>query len=85
MLPTGQACVLFDYIQRIARLNRSSQPFSGIKSDTFHDSNTTWIELIDGSSNQENMPLSTLLVKAREVDVVVAVDGSSDSPERWPK
>jgi lysophospholipase len=47
--------------------------------------NSTWLELIDGSSNQENMPLGQLFVRARALDVIVAIDDSSDTLDNWPK
>jgi lysophospholipase len=62
-----------------------SQPFNGIKTTTFQDSNSTWLELVDGSANQENMPLTPLFVNIRAVDVVVAVDASSDDDNLWVK
>jgi lysophospholipase len=43
------------------------------------------LELIDGSSDKENMPLGQLFVKARDMDVVVGIDASSDTPTGWPK
>jgi lysophospholipase len=60
-------------------------PFNGVKSSTFQDSNSTWLELVDGSSNQENIPLNPLFVNARELDVVVAIDSGGDDAEGWPK
>ncbi|TDL25988.1 phospholipase B [Rickenella mellea] len=60
-------------------------PFQSIKPDTFEDSNSGWLELIDGSSNLENVPLGTLFVKARGLDVIVGVDASADDPTNaWP-
>ncbi|KAH9985800.1 phospholipase B [Russula compacta] len=50
----------------------------------FQDLNSTWLELIDGSSNGENVPLGQQFVKARDLDVVIAVDSSSDIPTGWP-
>jgi lysophospholipase len=47
--------------------------------------NSTWLELIDGSSNGENIPLGQQFVRARGMDVVIAVDGSSNTPTNWPK
>jgi lysophospholipase len=61
------------------------QPFNGIKPDTFEDSNSTWLELIDGASNLENVPLGPMFVRARNVDFVIAVDGSANTPQGWPK
>ncbi|KJA19980.1 hypothetical protein HYPSUDRAFT_43886 [Hypholoma sublateritium FD-334 SS-4] len=60
-------------------------PFQGQQTDTFQDTNATWLELIDGSSNQENIPYGPLLVKARGVDVIVTLEGSADDPvNNWP-
>jgi lysophospholipase len=44
-----------------------------------------WLELIDGSSNKENVPLGQLFVKARDLDVIIAVDSTADIPTLWPK
>ena len=61
-------------------------PFHGIQSHIFQDTNATWLELIDGSSNQENIPYGPLLVKARNLDVIVTLEGSADDPiNNWPK
>jgi lysophospholipase len=51
----------------------------------YQDSNSTWIELVDGGLNVENLPLGPLLVKARHLDVIVAVDVSSDDSDNWPR
>jgi lysophospholipase len=47
--------------------------------------NSTWLDLIDGGSNQEIVPLGQQFVRARGMDVVVAVDASSDTLTNWPK
>ncbi|KAH9993257.1 acyl transferase/acyl hydrolase/lysophospholipase [Russula vinacea] len=52
---------------------------------SFQDVNSTWLNLIDGGSNQEIVPLGQQFVRARGLDVVVAVDASSDTPTNWPK
>ncbi|KAH8119292.1 phospholipase B [Phellopilus nigrolimitatus] len=60
-------------------------PFQSLKPDTFEDSNSKWLELIDGSSNEEDIPLGALFVKSRALDVIVAVDASADDPTfGWP-
>ncbi|KIY53628.1 hypothetical protein FISHEDRAFT_32937 [Fistulina hepatica ATCC 64428] len=59
-------------------------PFEGIASSTFQDTNSTRLELIDGGLNGENIPLSPLLVKARSLDTIVAVETSADTEENWP-
>ncbi|KAF8993709.1 phospholipase B [Cyathus striatus] len=60
-------------------------PFNGLKNTTFEDSDKAWIELIDGSSNQENIPYGPLFVKVRDLDVIVTLEGSADDPvNNWP-
>ncbi|KAI0066051.1 phospholipase B [Artomyces pyxidatus] len=60
-------------------------PFQGIKPNNFEDSSSNWLELIDGSSNKENVPLGQLFVKARGLDAIVAIDASADDPVNgWP-
>ncbi|OJA08670.1 hypothetical protein AZE42_01184 [Rhizopogon vesiculosus] len=59
-------------------------PFKGVNPVTFEDSSSDWLELLDGGSNLEKTPLSSLLVKARGLDVVVVIDGSADDPNYWP-
>jgi lysophospholipase len=60
-------------------------PFDGIKADTFQDANSAWLELIDGSSNLENVPYNPLFVKSRGLDVIVTLEGSSDTTNNFPK
>jgi lysophospholipase len=63
------------------------QPFYNIAGkQNFQDLESNWLELIDGSSNLENVPLGQLFVKARGLDVVVAVDSTASTlGTRWPK
>ncbi|KAH7910312.1 lysophospholipase catalytic domain-containing protein [Hygrophoropsis aurantiaca] len=53
-------------------------PFYGIAPDTFIDSNQKNLNLVDGGEDGEVIPLNPLLVKARDVDVIVAIDATSD-------
>ncbi|KAJ3725767.1 phospholipase B [Lentinula raphanica] len=66
-----------------AAVSKWPNPFRGL-APSFVDSDDEELELIDGGSNGENIPLNPLLVKAREVDVIVAVDGSADTDDNWP-
>ncbi|KAF8894137.1 phospholipase B [Infundibulicybe gibba] len=60
-------------------------PFNGLKPETFEDSDKTWLELLDGSSNQENVPYGPLFVRSRALDVIVTLEGSADDPiNGWP-
>lgn len=63
----------------------SQKAFQGVNSVTFQDSSSQWLSLVDGGSNQEQIPLGALFAKARAVDVVVAVDASADGPDQWPE
>jgi lysophospholipase len=47
--------------------------------------NSKWLELIDGSSNKENVPLGQQFVNVRGLDVIVAIDASADTATNWPK
>ena len=60
------------------------QPFQGINPGIFQDSDSEWIELVDGSTNKENIPIGPLLVKARNVDVIVAIDAGAEDSDNWP-
>lgn len=61
-------------------------PFQGQSSKTYEDTNATWLSLIDGSSNGENIPYGPLLANARNLDVLVTLEGSADDPiNGWPK
>ncbi|KAH7888717.1 phospholipase B [Phlebopus sp. FC_14] len=59
-------------------------PFQGVNPATFQDSSSEWLSLVSGGSNHEQIPLGSLLAKARGVDVVVAIDASADDGNRWP-
>jgi len=60
---------------RITSLQLVFQPFNGIKNNTYIDTSTRWLELIDGGLNLENVPLGPLLVNSRDVDFILAADG----------
>ncbi|KAJ7733742.1 phospholipase B [Mycena maculata] len=59
-------------------------PFSGLKPDTFEDSDSNWLSLIDGASNGENVPYGPLFVQSRALDVIVTLEGSADDTNNWP-
>ncbi|KAF6762965.1 phospholipase B [Ephemerocybe angulata] len=60
-------------------------PFKGLKDGLFQDSKSEWLELIDGSSNGENVPYGPLFVKARGLDVIVTAENSADIVDlNWP-
>lgn len=45
----------------------------------FIDKKENLLQLVDGAFNGEQLPLQPLLVKAREVDVILAIDAVSHS------
>jgi lysophospholipase len=53
-------------------------PFYGIAPDTFINSAQTNLNLVDGGEDGEVIPLQPLLVKARGVDVIFAIDATDD-------
>ncbi|KAG6896435.1 hypothetical protein C0992_008312 [Termitomyces sp. T32_za158] len=59
-------------------------PFKGLKDTTFQDSDKDWLELIDGGSNQENIPYGPLFVRERGLDVIVTIEGSAGDSNNWP-
>ncbi|KAI0743142.1 lysophospholipase [Daedaleopsis nitida] len=58
-------------------------PFFGMSRDTFLDSDQHEIVLVDGGEDGEVTPVQPLLVKARGVDTIIAIDASADTTENW--
>ena len=54
-------------------------PFFGVANGTFPQSNQEFLGLTDGGEDGQVIPLLPLLVKARNVDVVLAIDAVSFS------
>ena len=53
--------------------------FQGINPSTFLDVNETFLRLVDGGEDGESIPFQPLLVKARNIDVIIAVDATGDN------
>lgn len=53
---------------------RVPNPFYGVASETFIDSDAPVLTLVDGGEDGESTPLTPLLVKTRGVDVILAID-----------
>lgn len=49
-------------------------PFFGVSSATFPDSDQRLLTLVDGGEDGETTPFQPLLVKARNVDTIIAID-----------
>ncbi|OBZ76687.1 Lysophospholipase 2 [Grifola frondosa] len=56
-------------------------PFYGAAANSFIDTNETVLQLVDGSLDGENIPIQPFLVKARGVDVILAVDAGDQAHE----
>jgi lysophospholipase len=54
-------------------------PFFGVASSTFIDSTEEDLILVDGGEDGEVIPLQPLMVKARGVDVIIAIDAVSNT------
>lgn len=52
-------------------------PFYGVAPNTFIASNQVDLSLVDGGEDGEVIPIQPLLVKARGVDVILAIDAVS--------
>lgn len=52
-------------------------PFYGVAPETFISSNQTDLSLVDGGEDGEVIPLQPLLVKARGIDTILAIDAVS--------
>lgn len=55
-------------------------PFYGVAPDTFIDSAQMNLNMVDGGEDGEVIPLQPLLVKARGIDVIFAIDAVSSCP-----
>ncbi|KDQ57439.1 hypothetical protein JAAARDRAFT_58053 [Jaapia argillacea MUCL 33604] len=53
-------------------------PFFGVANQTYIDTNQEYLSLVDGGEDGEVIPIQPLLVKARGVDVILAIDATSD-------
>ncbi|QDS73086.1 Lysophospholipase 1 [Venturia effusa] len=62
----------------------SPNPFFGYNPATNAGANFTALDLVDGGSNGENIPLHPLIQPNRGVDVIFAVDSSADTTYFWP-
>ncbi|KAI0807094.1 lysophospholipase [Fomes fomentarius] len=58
-------------------------PFFGISKETFPDTEQRLLALVDGGENGEVTPFQPLLVKARGVDTIIAIDAPADTIDNW--
>ncbi|GAA6007260.1 hypothetical protein JCM11491_003065 [Sporobolomyces phaffii] len=73
-----------DSIALVANYPNSFQNFQPAGGFSFESSGNDILQITDGGENGENVPLSPLLVKARELDFILAADASADTEYSWP-
>ncbi|KAJ7766336.1 lysophospholipase [Mycena maculata] len=63
------------------RLDTSNfpNPFHGVAPDTFADSHETILALCDGGEDGQISPLQPMLVKDRNIDVIITIDATNDA------
>jgi lysophospholipase len=59
-------------------------PFYQYNIGSNQNSNYTTLTLVDGGEDLQNLPLNPLTSSLRQVDVILAVDSSADTPTAWP-
>jgi lysophospholipase len=59
------------------------QAFQGINPGVFSATSEVILQLSDGGLAGENVPLATQLVKARGIEVILAIDASADTSQSW--
>ncbi|KAF8508644.1 acyl transferase/acyl hydrolase/lysophospholipase [Gautieria morchelliformis] len=58
-------------------------PFKGINPNMFANTNEDFVTLVDGGSDGEQIPIQPLLVGARAVDTIIAIDVSADTADNF--
>lgn len=56
-------------------------PFAGVNRGSFPDADSKMLRLVDGGEDGQIMPLQPLLVKARNIDTIIAIDAVSEAPQ----
>ncbi|KAK2023931.1 lysophospholipase [Colletotrichum zoysiae] len=59
-------------------------PFFGWNPSTNPTANSTQLTLVDGGEDHQNIPLQPLIQPNRAVDVIFAIDSTSDTTFHWP-
>ncbi|GAA5876162.1 hypothetical protein JCM16303_007041 [Sporobolomyces ruberrimus] len=72
-----------DSVSLVANYPNSFQGFSPTGFN-FESAGNEILQITDGGENGENVPISPLLVKAREIDFILAADASADTEYSWP-
>ena len=59
-------------------------PFHGYNASSNRNADRLMLSLVDGGEDLQNIPLHPLTSPLRQVDVILAVDSSADTPTAWP-
>lgn len=59
-------------------------PFFGYQATTNRNANSSFLDLVDGGEDLQNIPFHPLIWSLRAVDVIIAVDSSADTTTHWP-
>ncbi|GAA5922296.1 uncharacterized protein JCM15063_003251 [Sporobolomyces koalae] len=73
-----------DSVALVANYPNSFQDFEPSGGYTFESAGNEILQITDGGENGENIPLSPLLTKVRQVDFILAADASADTEYGWP-
>ncbi|GAA5980887.1 hypothetical protein JCM10908_003902 [Rhodotorula pacifica] len=68
-----------DSVSLVANFPNSFGNFTPDGGYTFESSGNEILQITDGGEDGQNVPLDPLLVKAREIDAIFAIDGSADT------
>jgi len=77
-------CKVAVYIY-VSSLTILAQSFRGLNTSTFPDANQLSLKLVGGGENGVGVPIEQLLVKPRQLDVIVVMDATDGSDNNWPK
>ncbi|KAI8996224.1 lysophospholipase [Trametes punicea] len=58
-------------------------PFFGVSQGTYPDTISKLLTLVDGGEDGEKTPYQPLLVKARGLDTIIAIDAAADTADNW--
>ncbi|TCD71666.1 Lysophospholipase 1 [Steccherinum ochraceum] len=58
-------------------------PFAGVNRGPFPDADSKMLRLVDGGEDGQIMPIQPLLVKARDIDTIIAIDAPADTDDNF--
>lgn len=70
-------------VQLVANFLNSFRDFQPYGNYTFESASNEILQITDGGEDGQNVPLDPLLVKARAIDTIFAIDGSADTENNY--